>query len=107
MYIRDYITQYEVSYVYCRTDCYYQGAKRTVEMDMTVTLQLWKESEELDSLLWKNYIEHGKFDLEYVAYVKSIVDGVAEVNGRDNGNIIESIEFESENYMTLFLLRWT
>lgn len=68
-----------------------------------------KDSEDFDELLWEKYIElvPQGYDEEYSTFVKENVSGVLYVNTVGAGSVIEYIDFHSEQYYTMFLLRWT
>lgn len=64
---------------------------------------------DFDDLVWEKYMEvypHA-FNGEYKDFIKKNVPGVLHVNTYGVGSIIEYIDFHSEQYYTMFLLRWT
>ena len=64
---------------------------------------------DFDHLIWEKYMEvyPHTFDGDYSDFIKKNVLGALHVNTNSLGSIIEYIDFASEQYYTMFLLRWT
>lgn len=68
-----------------------------------------EEVADFDHLVWDRYMEvyPSNFDGEYKDFFKQTIPGVVSINTGPGDSIIEHIDFESEKYYTMFLLRWT